>query len=102
MESDYRLHFFVVNKMNENIIRDTIIKLRQNNIDNNIDSNLRTIINDLNSIILKLNETENIQQNLLQNLINILKDLVDAYKIMDIVYIADVLEYELLGILPIM
>lgn len=84
--------------MNENIIRDTIVKLRQNNIDSNIDSNLRTIISDLNSAVLKLNGIENIQQ----NLINILKDLVDAYKKMDIIYIADVLEYELLGILPIM
>lgn len=78
--------------MDELLIKDTVIQLRQNNVSNETNSNLKVIISEMGNLVSQwkqLNEAD------INEVICQIKDLLDAYQSGDVIYLADVLEYEI-------
>lgn len=82
--------------MDQLLIKNTIIQLRQNNVSNETDDNLRVIIGGMRNLVSQLQQIKatNINQAIFQ-----IKELLDAYQSGDIIYLADVLEYEILNLI---
>lgn len=82
--------------MDKLLIKDTVIQLRQNNVSNETNNNLKVIIGEMNNLVsqlLQMNEAD------INGIICQIKDLLDAYQGGDIIYLADVLEYEILNLI---
>lgn len=82
--------------MDELLIKDTVLQLRQNNVSNETNNNLKVIISEMSNLISRweqLNEAD------INEVICQIKDLLDAYQSGDIIYLADVLEYEILNLI---
>lgn len=82
--------------MDELLIKDTVLQLRQNNVSNETNNNLKVIISEMSNLVSRweqLNEAD------INEVICQIKDLLDAYQSGDIIYLADVLEYEILNLI---
>lgn len=82
--------------MNELLIKDTVLQLRQNNVSNETNNNLKVIISEIGNLVSRweqLNGTD-INEAICQ-----IKEFLDAYQSGDIIYLADVLEYEILNLI---
>lgn len=82
--------------MDELLIKDTVLQLRQNNVSNETNNNLKVIISEMSNLVSpweQLNEAD------INEVICQIKDLLDAYQSGDIIYLADVLEYEILNLI---
>lgn len=82
--------------MDELLIKDTVIQLRRNNVSGETNKNLKVIISGMSnwvSQLQQLNEAD-INETICQ-----IRDLLDAYQSGDIIYLADVLEYEILNLI---
>lgn len=73
-----------------------VLQLRQNNIDENTDRNMKNIFENINKLLLKKENSKDLENPVLEDLVKVVRNLLEAYKIGDVVFIADVLEYELL------
>lgn len=78
--------------MDKILIKDTVIQLRQNNVSNETNNNLKVIIGEMSNLIFQLQQMNEADVN---GIICQIKDLLDAYQSGDIIYLADVLEYEI-------
>lgn len=82
--------------MDKLLIKDTVIQLRQNNVSNETNNNLKVIIGEMNNLVSQLQQMNEADIN---GIICQIKDLLDAYQGGDIIYLADVLEYEILNLI---
>lgn len=82
--------------MEKKLIREMVLQLRQNNIDENTDRNMKNIFENINKLLLKKENSKDLENPVLEDLVKVVRNLLEAYKIGDVVFIADVLEYELL------
>jgi len=82
--------------MNELLIKDIVIQLRQNNITNDTEISLKEIIGGMNHLVSQLQGKNGIDMN---QVVCRIRDLLDAYQSGDIIYLADVLEYEILDLI---
>ena len=82
--------------MDKLLIKDTVIQLRQNNVSNETNNNLKVIIGEMNNLVSQLQQMNEADIN---GIICQIKDLLDAYQDGDIIYLADVLEYEILNLI---
>ena len=82
--------------MDKLLIKDTVIQLRQNNVSNETNNNLKVIIGEMNNLVSELQQMNEADIN---GIICQIKDLLDAYQGGDIIYLADVLEYEILNLI---
>lgn len=82
--------------MERKLIREMVLQLRQNNIDENTDRNMKNIFENINKLLLKKENSKDLENPVLEDLVKVVRNLLEAYKIGDVVLIADVLEYELL------
>ena len=82
--------------MDKLLIKDTVIQLRKNNVSNETNNNLKVIIGEMNNLVSQLQQMNEADIN---GIICQIKDLLDAYQGGDIIYLADVLEYEILNLI---
>lgn len=82
--------------MDELLIKDTVIQLRQNNVSNETNNNLKVIISEMSNLV---SQWEQLNEADINEVICQIKDLLDAYQSGDIIYLADVLEYEILNLI---
>lgn len=78
--------------MDKLLIKDTVIQLRQNNVSNETNNNLKVIIGEMSNLVSQLQQMNEADIN---GIICQIKDLLDAYQGGDIIYLADVLEFEI-------
>ena len=78
--------------MDKLLIKDTVIQIPQNNVSNETNNNLKVIIGEMNNLVSQLQQMNEADIN---RIICQIKDLLDAYQGGDIIYLADVLEYEI-------
>ena len=78
--------------MDELLIKDTVLQLRQNNVSNETNNNLKVIISEMSNLV---SQWEQLNEADINEAICQIKDLLDAYQSGDIIYLADVLEYEI-------
>lgn len=78
--------------MDELLIKDTVLQLRQNNVSNETNNNLKVIISEMSNLV---SQWEQLNEADINEVICQIKDLLDAYQSGDIIYLADVLEYEI-------
>ena len=78
--------------MDELLIKDTVLQLRQNNVSNETNNNLKVIISEMSNLV---SQWEQLNDADINEVICQIKDLLDAYQSGDIIYLADVLEYEI-------
>lgn len=82
--------------MDELLIKDTVLQLRQNNVSNETNNNLKVIISEMSNLV---SQWEQLNEADINEVICQIKDLLDAYQSGDIIYLADVLEYEILNLI---
>ena len=82
--------------MDKILIKDTVIQLRQNNVSNETNNNLKVIISEMSNLV---SQWEQLNEADINEVICQIKDLLDAYQSGDIIYLADVLEYEILNLI---
>lgn len=78
--------------MDELLIKDMVLQLRQNNVSNETNNNLKVIISEMSNLV---SQWEQLNEADINEVICQIKDLLDAYQSGDIIYLADVLEYEI-------
>ena len=82
--------------MDELLIKDTVLQLRQNNVSNETNNSLKVIISEMSNLV---SQWEQLNEADINEVICQIKDLLDAYQSGDIIYLADVLEYEILNLI---
>ena len=78
------------------LIKDTVLQLRQNNVGNETNNNLKVIISEIGNLV---SQWEQLNGADINEAICQIKELLDAYQSGDIIYLADVLEYEILNLI---
>ena len=78
--------------MDKLLIKDTVIQLRQNTVSNETNNNLKVIIGEMGNLVSQLQQMNEADIN---GIICQIRDLLDACQGGDIIYLADVLEYEI-------